>query len=152
MTHICVSKLTIIGSDNGLSPGWCQAIILTNAGILSGPLGTNFTEIIEFIIFSFNKMHLKMSAIYQPFCLSLNVLKCRSLNQMIFCRQTSVMHFQRNILTAEIWYKFQFLFPWICHPHKQVTSHYLNQWWPNSLTNASLSLKELTLYSNINLG
>ena len=27
MTHICVSKLTIIGSDNGLSPGWHQAII-----------------------------------------------------------------------------------------------------------------------------
>ena len=27
MTHICVSKLTIIASDNGLSPGWRQAII-----------------------------------------------------------------------------------------------------------------------------
>ena len=26
-THICVSKLTIIGSDNGLSPGRRQAII-----------------------------------------------------------------------------------------------------------------------------
>ena len=34
VTHICVSKLTIIGSDNGLSPGGHQAIILTNAGIL----------------------------------------------------------------------------------------------------------------------
>ena len=33
-THICISKLTIIGSDNGLSPGRCQAIIWTNAGIL----------------------------------------------------------------------------------------------------------------------
>ena len=32
--HICVSKQTIIGSDNGLSPGWRQAIIWTNAGIL----------------------------------------------------------------------------------------------------------------------
>ena len=29
MTHICGSKLTIIGSDNGLSPGRRQAIILT---------------------------------------------------------------------------------------------------------------------------
>ena len=27
VTHICVSKLSILGSDNGLSPGWCQAII-----------------------------------------------------------------------------------------------------------------------------
>ena len=32
-THICVGKLTIIGSDNGLSPGGRQAIIWTNAGI-----------------------------------------------------------------------------------------------------------------------
>ena len=47
MTHICVSKLTIIGSDNGLSPGRRQAIILTNAGILLiGPLGTNFSGIL----------------------------------------------------------------------------------------------------------
>ena len=43
MTHICVGKLTIIGSDNGLSPGRRQAIIWTNSGILLiGPLGTNF--------------------------------------------------------------------------------------------------------------
>ena len=34
VTHICVSKLTIIGSDNGLSPGRRQAIIWTNVGIL----------------------------------------------------------------------------------------------------------------------
>ena len=39
-THICDSKLSTIGSDNGLLPGWCQAIIWTNAGILSiGTLG-----------------------------------------------------------------------------------------------------------------
>ena len=34
MTHKCVSKWTIIGSDNGLSPARCQAIIWTNAAIL----------------------------------------------------------------------------------------------------------------------
>ena len=34
VTHICVSKLTTIGSDNGLSPGRRQAIIWTNAGII----------------------------------------------------------------------------------------------------------------------
>ena len=33
MTHICVSEITIIGSDNDLSPGRPQAIIWTNAGI-----------------------------------------------------------------------------------------------------------------------
>ena len=64
MTHICVSKLTIIVSDNGLSPGRRQAIISTNAGILSmGPLGTNFIEILdEIYVFSFKKMHLKLSS------------------------------------------------------------------------------------------
>ena len=34
VTHICVSKLTIIGVDNGLSPICHQAIIWTNDGIL----------------------------------------------------------------------------------------------------------------------
>ena len=46
-THICLSKLTIIGSDNGLSPGRHQAIIWTNAWIiLIRALGTNFSEIL----------------------------------------------------------------------------------------------------------
>ena len=76
-THICVVKLTIIGSDNGVSPGRRQAIIWTNAGILLiGPLGTNFIEILIGIqTFSCKKMHLKMSsAKWRPFCLGLNVL------------------------------------------------------------------------------
>ena len=64
VTHICVGKLTLIGSDKGLSPGRRQAIIWTNAGILLRyPLGTNFSEIlIEFYTFSFKKMHLKTSS------------------------------------------------------------------------------------------
>ena len=70
VTHICVVKLTIIDSDNGSSPGRCQAIIWTNAGILFiGPLRTNFSEILaEIYTFSFKKMHLKMSGEWQPFC------------------------------------------------------------------------------------
>ena len=64
VTHICVGKLTIIGSDNGLSPDRRQAIILTNAGILIiGPLGTNFSEIlIEIQTFSLKKIRFKMSS------------------------------------------------------------------------------------------
>ena len=78
MTHICVNKLTIPGSDNGLSPGRHQAFIWTNIGIMwIGPLGTNFSEIlIEIHEFSFKKMHLKMlSAKCRSSCLNLNVLK-----------------------------------------------------------------------------
>ena len=48
VTHICLGKLVILGSDNGLSPERCQTIIWTNAGILLiGPLGTNFSEILS---------------------------------------------------------------------------------------------------------
>ena len=77
VTHICVGNLTIIGSDNGLSPGRRQAIIWTNAGILLiGPLGTDFNEIsIESHTFLFKKMYFNMSsAKWRPFCLGLNVL------------------------------------------------------------------------------
>ena len=54
MTHICAGELTVIDSDNGLSPGRYEAIIWTNAGILLiGPLETNFSEILfQFQIFS----------------------------------------------------------------------------------------------------
>ena len=91
-THICVGKLTIIGSDNGLSPGRCQAIIGTNAGILLiwhqfdiwkvliWPLGTNFSEIlIEIQTFSLTKIRLKMSsAKLCSFRIGLNVLTWES--------------------------------------------------------------------------
>ena len=80
MTYICVSKLTIIGSDNGLSPGRHQAITWANCGILLiKPLETNLGEIlIEIHIFSFKsfkKTHLNLSyAIWPTLCLCLNVL------------------------------------------------------------------------------
>ena len=48
VTHKCVSKLTLIGSDNGLSPDRRQTIIRTNAGILLiRTVGTNFSEILS---------------------------------------------------------------------------------------------------------
>ena len=77
VTHICVSKPTIIGSDNGLSPGRRQAIIWTNDGILLiRTLGTNFSEILgKLHSISFKKMHLKMSSAKgRLFSLGLNEL------------------------------------------------------------------------------
>ena len=69
LTHICVSDQ-------------CQAIIWTNAGILSiRPFGTNMNEIfIKIQQISFKKMHLKISSgRFRPFCPSLNVLNmCES--------------------------------------------------------------------------
>ena len=78
VTHICVSDLTSIGSDNGLSPGRRQAIIRTNAGILLiRPLWTNFSEfLVAILIFSLKKMRLKVSSVKRrPFCLGLNELR-----------------------------------------------------------------------------
>ena len=57
VTHLRVSKLTIIGSDKGLSPGRHQAINWTNAGIsLIWTWGSNFNEMLnEIHTFSFKK-------------------------------------------------------------------------------------------------
>ena len=47
VTHLYVSKLSIIASDNGLSPGRHQAIIRTSAGmLLTEQLGTSSSEIL----------------------------------------------------------------------------------------------------------
>ena len=73
MTHICVNKIIIIGSGNGLSSGQRQAIIWISAGILLiWHLGIN---LIEINTFSFMKMHMKMSSEkWRIFHLGLNEL------------------------------------------------------------------------------
>ena len=82
--HICISiLLNIIASDNGLSPGKYQAIIWTNDGILlTGPRGTNFSEIFsEIWTFSFKIMHLNVSSAKGwPFRLCFNVLKQQAIS------------------------------------------------------------------------
>ena len=100
MTHICVGNLTIIGSDNGLSPGRRQAIIWTNAGILLiGPVGTKCSEISIAISFSFQKMPLKVSSTkLRPFCLGLNAL--RRGRGPVISTERSVMRFHQNVRTA----------------------------------------------------
>ena len=132
VTHICVGKTTIIGSDNGLSPYRHQAIIWTNAGILlSELLGSNFSEIlIEIHTFSFTKMHLKMSSgKWRTFCLGLNVLKCAILQSIwgicIFSISWEIALWwmtldpisEKSILVQ--------VMAW-CH---KTTSQYLNQCW-----------------------
>ena len=104
MTHICVGNLTIIGPDNGLSPGRRQAIILTNAGILLiGPWGTNFSEILIGIhTFSFKKIRLKMSsAKCCSFRLGLNVLKV--VNHLSSTSQYDYIEHLRISILFAIW-------------------------------------------------
>ena len=127
VTHICISKHTIIGSDNGLAPGRRQTIIWTNDGILLiGPSGTNFSEILIGIqTFSFKKMHLKMSsAKWRPFCLGSkccdiwNFRRWANYTKNVSSLQTSVIK-QLAILSAiytagelQTRYKRPIHFPW----------------------------------------
>ena len=75
---ICVSKLTITGSVNGLSRGRRRAIIWTSAGmLLIWPPRTNFIDFLLSKSF-IHEMHLNMSsAEWWPFCLDLNMLILR---------------------------------------------------------------------------
>ena len=118
MTHICVSKLIIIGSDNGLSPGRHQATIWTNIGILLiGPLGTNFSEIsIEIHISSFKKMHLKRSSaiLSRPQCATTAAMTQRfdhydAIHEISSVFEMSLWHVRRRQNTGKYFLYFVFL-------------------------------------------
>ena len=95
VTHICAGKLPTIGSDNGQSPGRCQAVIWTNAGILLiGPLGTNANGIlIDVQTFSLKKIRLKMPSAK---CLSVSASMCQYPHWRQCC------HFDSPIDSTEI--------------------------------------------------
>ena len=112
MTPTCVSESTITGTANGLAPGQHQAIIWTNAGILSiGLLGTNFNEIlIEIHAFLFKTINLKMlSGKWRPFCLGLTVFRKVCLHSMRL--QNTIYHYNYSyqlFLTEATYYWHQY--------------------------------------------
>ena len=133
VTHICVSKLAIIGSDDGLSTGRRQAIIWTNAGILfNAPLGTNFSEIlIAILTFSFKKMRLNVSsAKWPPFCLGLIVLQI--LTQTMSIRMKGVicwaliimLQILPYLLGAGPWFNIKMLSTCIGNPIVEIRRSY----------------------------
>ena len=127
--HICVSKRTIIGSDNGLSPGCRKAIIWTNAGIsLIGPLGTNFSKIPSAIrTFSFKKIQLKMaSEKWRPFCIGLHVSTHLPLDKMAAILQT-IFSDAFSWITS---FEFIFKIHWSLFPRVQLTT---TQHWSTGL-------------------
>ena len=122
VTHICVSKLTNIGSDNDLPPGRRQAIIWANAGILLiWHVETNFSEIlIEIHIFLFKKMHLKISSRLR------NVVRfvLASMYKGLGRWPPFICHFQlRFVPTIVDTPELVLVMTW----SHQATSHYLNQ-------------------------
>ena len=96
--HICVGKLTIIGSDNGLSPERRQAIIWTNTGILLiEPLGRNFSEIlIKIQTFSLKKIRLKMLSAKCSFRPGLNMLRVCEDRNVMNCNTAMTEHWMRK--------------------------------------------------------
>ena len=91
--HICISKLTIIGSDNDLSPGRHQAIIWINIGILLiGPLGTNSVKYKSNFFFqekAFENVVRKLGAILsRPQCVNVEILQftCTGGVYNVFCK------------------------------------------------------------------
>ena len=83
-----------IGSDNGLSPIRHQAIISTNAGLLTiGPLGITCSDIlVKMQNFSFTKMHLKISsAKWRPFSPRGDEMKSNDL-YIFRCGSCSTVH------------------------------------------------------------
>ena len=121
MVYICVSKLTIIGSDNCLSPGRHQVIIWTNTGILLiEPLGTGFNEIL-IVCFNFSS----------PQCV--NILRF----------EFTLHHPQESIEQSFPSTNFVYIFNQIPDksfhgPNKLEASigsnNFLNQWWPYYVT------------------
>ena len=110
MTHICIRKLTIIGSDNGLSPGRCQAIIWTNAGILLiGRMGTKSNEIL-INVYSFiqenvfeNVVGKVMAILFRPQCVTRQALWYQL---WVFCKwypyQNGAALKQNDVITMRV--------------------------------------------------
>ena len=102
VTHICISKLTIIGSDNGVLNGWHLAIIWTNTGIfLMGTLGTNFSEILsEIDTFSLKKCNWKV------------VCKMAAILSLPQCDCMIIAHSSLNIVANILQTIFSIAFSW----------------------------------------
>ena len=114
--YICVGNLTIIASDNGLSPGRRQAIIWTKAEILLvWPLGTNFSGIlIEIQTFWFKEMHLNLSSAKRRlFRLGLNVLS--TFYRMIAWALAMILHSGECYYPSQCW-------PDLCRHHLTTMS------------------------------
>ena len=144
MTHICVNKLTIIGSNNGLSPGRRQSIIWTNAGILLiGPLGTNFNETSRIIYFiqenGFQNVVRKLTEIVSrphcvnTICMNYWVVKllCQSITPKLICDWMWVWKTENLLISEGMVTHFNVL----AITEKCIQSYFLNYYFV-SITNA----------------
>ena len=145
---MCVSKLTIVASDNGLLTARRQAIIQTNADLLSiGILGTNFSEFwIKLHMSSFMKMHLKMSPVkWRPFCLNVlrhehndrncpdDIVKYMSCmkNRFVFAHMLhqNTVDLVSYLINIFVIYTLTFLVTWVTHSCNKMVIWDFLVWW-----------------------
>ena len=144
VTHICVNKLTTIGSDNGLSSSRRQAIIGTTAGILLiRPLGKKFSEILsEILTFSFKKMRLKVSsAKWRPCCLGLYVLISLTMQDFRKERQVCYPKLKRLRHTYHIIETCSTILKWFDYEKHNVCHWYQENKWTEIWSNACYHLR-----------
>ena len=163
VTHICMGDLTIIGSDNGLTPGRRQAITWSNAVILLiGPSGTNLSEILikihTFQGNAYKTVVCKTAAILsQPQCVRLSSARLlpiwsskRLVNSLAPGRprchfKTAIFNFILliGIFTSSKYNALRWMprdltddkstLVQVMAWCRQATSHYLSQCWPSSM-------------------
>ena len=123
MTHISVSRLTIIDSDNGawpapshyLNQGW-NIVNLTFGNKLKWHLKY------EIYTFSFKKMHLKMSRNLRPFCFGPNILRQKKNNARKLMLFINMIHwllmtisYRWHQMIAVGWLTWSFLAPYLLY-------------------------------------
>ena len=106
MMHRCVGNIIIIGTENGLSPGRCQAIIWTNDGILLiGPLPNklqcnhNQNSYIFIQENTFENVVCKMSTILsrpQWQCVEINLMRSYWTFKMRTLNQENIIYWQQK--------------------------------------------------------
>ena len=125
VTHICISKLTLIGSDNGFSPARRQAIIWYSAGILLNQnLWTNLSETLRDVT-HFHSRNASENVVYE-------IATILSRPQCVNCRFTvSIMARSWALRPAE-----RFRRKWYLYTVKPVynTHHmgYFSAFWSSS--------------------
>ena len=159
MKHICLSKLTSISSDSSLSPGRCQDIIWTNAGILLIELfGTKLIEIvIQINLFPLKKMNLNMpSEKRRPFSVVINLWSGVTFNVIITMASLKLKILQiigpvwgeskgrhrLSLTRGPLVKRFGIFFGWRCHRKSPVSGDNAIK----ALWTYYDSLKEMSIY------
>ena len=133
VTHTCVGNLTIIGPDNGLSPGRHQAIIWTNPGTLMNKLQWNFNRYSNIFIQenAFENVVCEMASILpQPQCVKLSAVKFKLVELYVEYNVSPWVYVEHGIYVTV---------PWFCIIEKTSGGTMLEDIRPKLISNSNLA-------------